>query len=584
MSNYGLRSRLSELQSRLAREEAYNSQLRGELSAINSAASGATGELSRYGQYVDGELDRAQGSVLESEKKGGSAIEVEENIEFLFRRFKNIEAANKKIRECNNRTYYEFKNYRNIRKIVQGMLDNLNFGLVEMSVLARAVEVNHLQLPDYWLTCALLGIMAWIDDNVVLAKRCLERAMSLEAKATIVFFMLFNLRMRRHHAALLWLKRYEECDFNGADRDTFLLLVALMCQCVSTEVDEDIRKEADGFVVRKLEQAATQTDSSEALGRIIRHFDKMGAPAPMDSYPSLQRHVQDVGEMARVLGKAKNNTNIVEFLRRIAEFDRENRNRILENYIEELVAAPNQAEAEVFKTIEYNERIIRLKGDVEAAKDEQHSVDVHHASRLNLLFEMIDWIYAPCLRDMTGEMKNCLFVMCGPFQERAYAAYRQAYLARVTPLHPVVIEDYRTNADLGAREAEDAKIVQHFEEIRDGELAKVGGTSTCVAGILCALAAVGALVCKGVGGEAAIWTMPLALVAVVCLFVALGTAISHRMTRSGLRRKCEGDIARTQACMGQIFDEYASYCAELQQFDAYHSVIGEYMRSGRAGE
>lgn len=582
MSNEGLKSRLSELRSRLAREESYNSELRGELSAINSAASGASNELSRYGQHVTGELDMAQNDVLNSEKKGESAIDVEGKIELMFRRFKNIETATKKIRECNNRKYYEFKNYRNIRKIVQGMLDNLNFGLVDMRVIARAVEVNHLQVPDYWLTCALLGIIAWFNDDAVLARRCVERTLKLSNKAGIVFYMLFNLRMHRHRAALLWLKRYEECDFNGADRDTFLLLVALMCQCVSTEVDEDIRKEADEFVWRKLNQAAAQTDSASAIERIVRYFDKMCASAAMDAYPSLQRHVQDVAEMAHVLGKAKNNTNILDFLQRIANFDRENRNRILENYIENLVAQPNQAEKEVFKTIEYNERIIRLKGDVDAANDEQHAVEAHQANRLNLLYEMIDWIYTPCLRDMTGEMKNCIFLMCRPFQARAYAAYRQAYLDRVTSRHPIVIDNYKTTADFQARDAENEKIVQFFEEIRDGELAKVSNKSTCIAGILCVVAVVGAGICKVAGGNAATWTIPLLVLAAICFFTAIVTMISHRIMRLDIRKKCEGDISKTQSCLGQLCDEFVSYSSELQQFDAYHSVIEEQLQGGKS--
>ena len=78
---------------------------------------------------------------------------------------KNIELANKRIRECNNKKIYDFANYSAVRKIVIAMLDNIELGLVSDETITKAVEIKHLQLPDYWLTCALLSLMAWKNDD-----------------------------------------------------------------------------------------------------------------------------------------------------------------------------------------------------------------------------------------------------------------------------------------------------------------------------------------------------------------------------------------------------------------------------------
>ncbi len=582
MSNIALSMKLSELKSRLAKERAYNSQLRSELNAINSAASDASRELSSYDARVQSELGNANNDILSSEQKGISSIEIQENIEFLFRRFKNVESATKRIRECNNRKYYEFANYRNIRKIVQGMLDNMNLGMVDMSVITRAVEINHLQLPDYWLTCALLSIVAWYNDDEAMARRCVERAVKLSRKDSIIFYMLFNMRMQRRQAALKWLRCYEEDDFKGADSGTFLLLFSLMCQCISMDVDEELRKEVEIFVWRVF-QLVTQMDpmaSAKASQTIVGYLNIMGTDAPLNSYPTMAKHLKDAAELSCVLGKAKNNTNIVDFFQHIVSFTHEHKNRILENYIEELVATPNDAEIEVFKTIEYNERIIRLKGDVDVANDEQHAANAHNESKLNLLQEMIDWIYdakSPC---QDGKIKSCLFIMCRPFQEMACEAYRKAYLNMMRTVHPAVIDGYSTDLDFMNFESENTKVVHYFEEIRDGELAKVSDVPVYVAGGICGLSLAGSLGCRIAGGNAAIWMIPLLVLAAICLIVMMGLKISNKITRLKLRNKCTDDIAKTQACIKQIYGEFSAFCDEIRQYDALYSEIVNLLRKG----
>lgn len=582
MSNIALSMRLSELKSRLAQERAYNSKLRSELNAINSAASNASSELSRYDARVQSELGSANNDILSSEQKGMSAIEIQENIEFLFRRFKNVESATKRIRECNNRRYYEFANYRNIRKIVLGMLDNMNLGMVDMSVITRAVEINHLQLPDYWLTCALLSIMAWCNDDEMMARRCVERAVKLSRKDSVIFYMLFNMRMQRKNAVLKWLKSYEEDDFKGADSGTFLLLFSLMCQCVSMDVGEELRKEVEKFIWREFQQVTQMNPmaSFEASQTVVGYFNRMGTDAVMTSYPAMVKHIKDIEELSCALGKAKNNTNIIDYFQHIVSFKHEHKNRILENYIEELVATPNDAEVEVFKTIEYNERIIRLKGDVDAANDEQHAADAHQKSKLNLLQEMIDWIYdakSPC---QDGKIRICLFAMCRSVQEMACEAYRKAYLSMLKTVHPIAIDGYSTDLDFKALEAENAKVVHYFEGIRDDELAKVSEVPVYIAGGVCSLSVIGSIVCKIVGGNAAVWMIPLLVLAVISLVVMMGLKLSNKITRLKIRKKCSDAVAKTQACIRQMYDEFVAYCNEVRQYDELYPEIMDLLKKG----
>ena len=153
MSNYALQSQLSELQSQLRKAERINAELRSELSTIERGVNRAHKDLEDYNGKIRGTLDSCNGTMRSSHQRVIDAIEVQGEIEKMYVRFKQVELANKKIRAANNKKYYDFANYRTVRKIVQGIMDNLDINIVSDKTITKSVEVQHLQTPDYWLTC-----------------------------------------------------------------------------------------------------------------------------------------------------------------------------------------------------------------------------------------------------------------------------------------------------------------------------------------------------------------------------------------------------------------------------------------------
>lgn len=187
MSNYELQSRLNQLQSELRAAERYNAELRGELSTVEHGVSRAHKDLEDYNDKLRSTLDRCNGTMQYSHQRVIDAIEVQGEIERMYVRFKQVELANKKIREANNKKYYDFANYRTVRKIVQGIMDNLDVNMVSDKTITKSVEVQHLQTPDYWLTCVLISVMAWKNDDRELADRAMARAIKLDKKNSAVF-------------------------------------------------------------------------------------------------------------------------------------------------------------------------------------------------------------------------------------------------------------------------------------------------------------------------------------------------------------------------------------------------------------
>ena len=164
-------SEISALQARLAQEQSRNRELHGCLMELGSGVASAHREMSDYESKVQNTLNESSNRINSSHENIIRAHELQLEIDKLYVRFKNMELANKKIRACNNKKYYDFSNYRTIRKIVQGMLDNLNLNMISDAVIYKSVEKEHLKTPDYWLTSVLLSIMAWKNDDKPHAER-----------------------------------------------------------------------------------------------------------------------------------------------------------------------------------------------------------------------------------------------------------------------------------------------------------------------------------------------------------------------------------------------------------------------------
>ena len=223
MSNSDLRSQLSSYRSELSAIERENARLQGEINAMTSAVAAAEGALvsTRNHTLAPG---NGEARLIHANAKSLAAWELQGEIAVVYERLKRMELANKKIRECNNTRYYDFATYRQVRKIVQGVMDNLDFHMVSEELLAKAIEKTHLQTPDYWLTCVLIAVTAWKNDDRERAVRAINSAMELDVKKKASLLLIFNLRMQRDAAAVKRSEALRGMALVGADKSMILLL------------------------------------------------------------------------------------------------------------------------------------------------------------------------------------------------------------------------------------------------------------------------------------------------------------------------------------------------------------------------
>lgn len=494
MSNYDLRAEVNNLQAQLRDIERANNQLRSEINAAVQSVNQADHDLKEYNDRIRNSLDSAVGKINGSVNRALDAYELQGQIDKLYVDFKNMELANKKIRTLNNKKYYDFNNYRTVRKIVKGMMDNLDLNMVSEPVVYKAIEKQHLVTPDYWLTCALISIMAWKSDDRLLAERAIECAFKLDQKNSCMFYMIFNMRMDRNEAAIKWFLQYQRCELKGSDAQTFLMLFSLISSSITDVVDEETERMISDYIHGLISGCMEQEgyDEETVIEEISSHYQSFFKPQNFE-FPLLAKYCRDYSKINLTLGLAKNNENILEYILGIVNVTTEERNTYLKEYLNELLESPNAAEIDTYNEIEYNELIIAMKGDVEGAKAKFNAEIVKRAAEFNIISTIVDWLFDLGNEHINGQMRLNMFTLVKSFQEKAADVYFEKYRSTFKTVHPVTIMDYSTDMDLEDEHNEIVKIKNYCNDLQNGELSQVKNLAAYLifaGGAACGVAAI----------------------------------------------------------------------------------------------
>lgn len=570
MSNYELQRQLNSLQGDLRKVERINRELLGELSTIANGVGHAHNELEDYNTKIRSTLDNCNGKMNSSHQRVIDAIELQGEIETLYTKFKNVELANKKIRACNNKKYYDFSNYRTVRKIVQGIMDNLDVRMVSDKTITKSVEIQHLQTPDYWLTCVLISIMAWKNDDKELADRAMARAIKLDKKNSTIFYMLFNLRMERDVSALKWFNTYQECELEGKDQRTFLMLFSLISKTLVDNVDDDTKMEISSFIKKVINanMKASGYNEEEIISKIKTYFNRM-KPFDQIQYPMLRRYCDEFDSLTSVMMQAKNNINILEFILKTVNIPVKERNLFLKNYIDELISGYNQSEKDVYDEIEFNELVIRLEGNVEMAKEKFAVEQTKKTNKLNLVAEMIDWIYEREAQDINGQIRFSMFSLTKTLQEKAVESYVEDYRKNRKVTYPITLDEYKTTANFKHEDGEYKKISVFYSEHKDKALLEIKNLKAYIMFCVGIAAAVGAFF-------AGFW---LFIFTVVGLAYGIYVLLKNKAERRQIEQQCDESVKLANDKMQMLFIEFRQYQKEIDEYDAYYErMVNEFSK------
>lgn len=560
-------SSVSEMQWKVNEARRENYELRNELNAIASGISNAYNRWDRLCNNISNTLHNGTKRVEASQNYMNAAYDMQGEIDNLYVLFKNIEMANKKIRECNNKKIYDFANYSAVRKIVSAMLDNLEVSLVSDETITRVVEIKHLQLPDYWLTCALLSIMAWRNNDKALAQQALERACKLDKKETAVFFLAFNLRMGRESAALKWFEYYQTCELTGEDDRTFVLLFSIVNQAINENCSDEVVSKINAFLNRVIEEDLMRSGYSESdmIAKILRHLYRF-VPNDTIGYTVLMKYCKERDYLTFQMMLAKANVNILDFILKTMHITDADRKDYLNSFIEDVIKNPNSVELEVEDEICYNELIIRHQGNIEAAKEEFEQIKGHRENDFDIVTEMIDWVYTSNQEEEVNPVVRAnMFAATKELTQKSIQSRTQAYRSRFKTTFDIQINDYETTANLTDFTGESGKLRSFVETKKTNLLKGVKIWPSIIGFVLAAL---------GVAGAIALSPVLLVLTVGGAAFGAF-YILSCNTKRKHIVRDCENEYQLNEGILSGIISDFGAYCQEYNEYDSYVEKIEE---------
>ena len=103
------------------------------------------------------------------------------------------------------------------------------------------------------------------------------------------------------------------------------------------------------------------------------------------------------------------------------------KNEYLSQFIDKEIAKPNDQEIAVYDEIERNETIIRCEGDAERAEEIFRQEKKRREKALDLIREMIGWVYGKNSEEVNGQARKNMFMLTGALQKKGIQKYTDDY-------------------------------------------------------------------------------------------------------------------------------------------------------------
>ena len=233
------------------------------------------------------------------------------------------------------------------------------------------------------------------------------------------------------------------------------------------------------------------------------------------------------------------------------------RNTYLKEYLNELLAKPNDVEISTYDEIEYNELIIRLSGDVDRAKEVFDQELLKRESDLNIISSIIGWIYDFSNDDVNGQMRLNMFTFVKTLQEKAANKYFDQYRSMYKDIHPVQILDYSSDVSFQQEATENNKVESFYQEMQRNEMANVKDLGAYIAFAVA--------VASGIASPFV--NLMLLIGTAVAGVVGAGILISNRFKRKNIILRVQKQKSNVLEILHKMFVEYESFKSLYKERD-----------------
>lgn len=288
----------------------------------------------------------------------------------------------------------QFSNHMTIRRTVLGVVRDFDLNLVRNSTIQELSEELWITSSRYWLSYALIGITAWVNNYPVVAKNALAEGGRNDAVKTTLFFCLLNMRFHRIDAAKKWFREYfRTLDPDKLQQETAILLQAFLNGIFGKdkELEQDIV-----YLISEWVDLIYDNDevSTELLHAYESYIENMSVSVDFE-YESLLRFCANNAEMQQSYEEVSKYVHLIAFVKSLdvdAEpQDDENYKSRIDDILVNLISNYDAEELELKNQQEYYRFIIESNGVVEKAQAKFDAMEELQNERFNIGKQMIKW-------------------------------------------------------------------------------------------------------------------------------------------------------------------------------------------------
>ncbi len=283
----------------------------------------------------------------------------------------NLTHAQGEVVILNQEIEKKFGLYDKVRKVLLGILQSVDTGLVSKNSITCATEKLMLGTPRYWLTPSLIAIAAWLSNDKELAIKGLNEGLKRNLVKTELMFTLINNRLKRNNASFIWLSKYFEIQ-NPLEmpQETLILLGAY--------TDGIFGPDSQGICAKQIEKWISFLSKDEERVKSLEKiwFNKIDLleveennSIPFNYLSSLCPEWENI---KKLIENAKKQISFLNYLKNIIEKEdvKKNYTEDLDDLLYKLVNDYDEDEFELKKKKKLAELVIKYQGDKDKAQQD----------------------------------------------------------------------------------------------------------------------------------------------------------------------------------------------------------------------
>lgn len=384
-----------------------------------------------------------------------------------------LQLAETRQGNLNQDLHNKFGYYAEIRRMVLGILQAVDSGIVSHETLQNATETLMIKTPDYWIAPALVAIVAWIRDDKEDTEKALKEALRRDDYKTTLFFMLIMRRLGRNDACHQWMQRYlMHQDPNNLNREFVTVLEA-----AATGLFPPVSRQLMLSTVNKWVIQLTQKDQyiNEQKDGWLKFFQDKQDKGDVSSkqYPLLQKHCTNWAELTASMKKARLHQFLNNYFKNIlnSNIDESKSSKDqLDEILSLLISNFDDEELELKEKVRQNQHIIDQKGDLKSSS-QNNKVE----KKTNFLRLLTNSVLKPELAGVSKSTQALAIAISQPWIIEAHDSYTAEYRMNYITNAELDIDGFWTSTSDGSDETlQLEKHSEYWKQVLRKELSQQG--------------------------------------------------------------------------------------------------------------